>query len=137
MRLRRKTELKRNTPLKSSRTELTRTAAPKRKKRLKAVSDKRRAGAPARKAAVAAAFARDGWTLLLVGGEEHWSGGRCIPKDWGMPGACFGPLTPHRLQKGSYAGGYTTANVVASCAHHNSMIEDEPDLAKACGLVHR
>lgn len=129
-RLTRKTELGRGGAL-SRHSELQRGNPPRRTVRLRQVSRKRRAGSASRQVEVAAAFTRDGW--VLVAGE--WTGGRCIPKERGMPGACFGKITPHRLRKGSNLGTYTRDNVVASCALHNDMIEDEPDLAKHLGLV--
>lgn len=136
-RLGRKTELKRGKPLERGTSELARTGPPERHTRIKPVSDKRKAGKADRRREVAAAFVRDGWTLVVVAGEEHWVGGRCIPKDRGMPGECFGKLTPHRLRKGSNQGGYTEDNVVASCAFHNGDIENRGNLAKALGLVVR
>lgn len=91
-----------------------------RSKRLNPVSAKRRAGSQDRRTAVAEAFERDGHRCRLLGYSR-----------------CFGPLTPHRLKKGSAGGGYTLDNVVALCQFHNGMIEDEPILAESLGMVRR
>lgn len=100
---------------------------------IRQISAKRAAASSSRRSAVAEAFQRDGW--VLVAGE--WVGGRCIPRERGAPGGCFGKLTPHRLRKGSNLGGYTTDNVVSSCAFHNDWIEDQPKAARELGLVIR
>lgn len=121
--------MKRSKPLK--RTELRRGDSQLKRTRIKPVSDKRRAGGPARQAAVAAAFERDGWRLV----DGRWIGGRCIPHERGWPGSCFGELTPHRLHKGSAGGGYTTDNVVAACSFSNGDIENRHDLAVELGLL--
>lgn len=114
---------------------LTRNARLDRNVRVKPVSDKRRAGGPARHDAVAAAFERDGWELV----DDEWVGGRCIPHErgWPHPEHCYGQPTPHRLRKGSNQGLYTTDNVVAACAFSNSDIENHSRLAKRLGLVVR
>jgi len=55
-------------------------------------------------------------------------------------GRCFGGLTPHHRRKASAGGGYTEANLVAVCAHHNDQLEADADLAAAArrvGLVVR
>lgn len=123
--------LKRTTPLKRGKglaRSVLRSGG-----RLNLVSPKRKALAADRHAAVGAVFARDGWRKV----QGVWVGGRCIPAQVGAPGRCYGPLTPHRLKKGSAGGGYTVENVVAACARMNDWIEDHPDEAHAMGLVVR
>lgn len=46
-------------------------------------------------------------------------------------GKCFGPLTPHHRLKASQGGGYTEANLVAACSHHNEMLESDADFGRA------
>jgi len=50
---------------------------------------------------------------------------------------CFGPLTVHHLKKASAGGTYTEGNLVTTCSHHNSLIEDFPITAQSLGLVIR
>lgn len=92
---------------------------------VKAISDARRAGSPDRRAVVARAFDAAGHRCVMVGYSR-----------------CFGELTPHRIRKGSAGwdrttAGYVDGNVVALCAHHNGLLEDEPALATTLGLVAR
>lgn len=52
-----------------------------------------------------------------------------------LGGTCFGPLTPHHVKKASQGGRFTLSNIVAGCAHHNGMVENEPALAYSLGFV--
>lgn len=51
-------------------------------------------------------------------------GHRCQLADF----ACWGPLTPHHLRKGSAVGAYTEANLTTLCAWHNNDVENRPDV---------
>lgn len=93
------------------------------RKRVKPMSDKRRAGISERAAVRAAVFERDG----------H----RCVVHGLPDAGPCHGPLTPHHVRKASQGGAYAVSNLVAACEGHNSAIEDRPDWAHAHGLVLR
>lgn len=86
---------------------------------MRAVSKKRAADAPRRRAVRDAVFERDGDCLLRSYRE------------------CYGPLTPHHLQKASQCGAYDEENLIALCMGCNSYVEDEPDTAWALGLVVR
>lgn len=99
----------------------------RRAKRVKQVSDKRRAGGPARRAVVAAAIE---------------SSGHCVLINERRAGPCHGKLTPHRLRKGSAGwdrrtAGYVEGNVVMACSFHNGWIETFPLLAEELGMVVR
>ncbi|MGE4425475.1 MAG: hypothetical protein AB7G37_03370 [Solirubrobacteraceae bacterium] len=50
-------------------------------------------------------------------------------------GPCGGPWTPHHLKKSGQGGSYSEANLVGLCATHNTWVEDNPDDARALGLV--
>lgn len=95
----------------------------RRGKRLRPVSDKRREGSADRRAVVAHAL--DGQRCALIGQSR-----------------CHGPLTPHRLRKGSAGwdrrtAGYVEGNVVPLCSFHNGWVEDNPVVAEALGMVVR
>ncbi len=65
-------------------------------------------------------YERDGGCVALRLDPEH---------------RCIGPLTPHRLLKGSQGGRYTEDNTVALCAYANGMVEDVPEWGRRLGLV--
>lgn len=55
-------------------------------------------------------------------------------------GPCYGHPTPHHRRKDGQGGGYTMANLVTACAHHNDEMEADADLARwahGVGLVVR
>lgn len=96
----------------------------RRKKRLKAVSDKRRAEWPERARVREAVFRRDGW--------------RCRLQGVAAGGPCSGPLECHEMLKASQgAGTYAEENCCALCRGHNQWVEDHPALAHGLGLVIR
>jgi 5-methylcytosine-specific restriction endonuclease McrA len=98
--------------------------------RLPAKSEKVRREAKDRKRVREAVFARDGCCRLSPYGDLNPAG-----VGWGP---CFGrPLTFHHLLKASQGGKYTMENGLTLCAGHNSLVEDYPALAYACGLVIR
>ena len=69
-------------------------------------------------------YERDGHCLLSM-----------LPK---AAGSCFGPRTPHHLQKSQMGGNpalYTEDNLVWLCAHHNDWVEQYPLVARQVGLV--
>lgn len=109
-------------PLQRS-TGLRPGAPPKRRTRLRQVSPRRVADSPARAAARARVFARDGHRCLLAG----------------YPGAppCWGPLTFHHLRKAGQGGPYNELNGVTLCAGHNSWVETVRILARRLGLEMR
>lgn len=56
----------------------------------------------------------------------------------GMWDACRGVLTPHHVLKASQGGPYHRDNLVAACAYHNDLVEQDADfaaVARAAGLV--
>jgi len=83
---------------------------------------KRRAQRSERDEVRTAVFDRDGWECRLA------------TLDYGR---CRGPLTPHHLRKASAGGAYSVANLVALCAHHNTFVEDFPDIGRRIRLVVR
>lgn len=93
--------------------------------RLRAVSSKRRARLEDRRAVVTEALDRD---------RQH-----CRLRDMIVGHRCGGPITPHELRKqsASAAGRYDVENIVALCAHGNTWVEDNPQLAHDLGLVIR
>ncbi|HJV08638.1 MAG TPA: HNH endonuclease signature motif containing protein, partial [Acidimicrobiales bacterium] len=65
---------------------------------------------------------------------------RCQLRDVAGAGRCYGPLTPHHRRKASQGGGYTLANLVTLCRHHNDQLEARADVAalgEQLGLVVR
>ena len=61
----------------------------------------------------------------------------CLLRTVAAAGDCAGPGTPHHLCKASAGGLTTPENLVPLCAHHNSWVETEPELARRLGLVVR
>lgn len=112
--------LARRTPLRADR-ERTAAWRLRSRKRLPALSSRRRKEKPERDAVRAALFQRDGYCRLLTR-PEH---------------SCSGPLTPHHLRKASAGGPYSLTNLVAVCAGGNTDIEDHPWWAWEIGLVER
>lgn len=104
-------------PLKRSAPEAIR-AWRQRSKRLKPMSDKRRADLPRRKAVRAEVLARDG---------------RCVAEGW--RGECFGPLEFGHIVKASQGGAYETSNGWTVCDRHNILTELYRKEAEELGLV--
>ena len=90
---------------------------------LRPMSRKRRRASAGRAEIRAAVFARDGQHCRLAGVTDA--------------GRCFGGLTPHHIVKASQGGPYTEENLVTLCSLHNSWVEDNPNHARALGLVRR
>lgn len=93
------------------------------RRRLPAMSDRRRAELPARAAVRAETLARDGGCRLA-----------------GVDGAgeCWGRLTFQHVRKASQGGEFTPENGAALCWGHNERIEADADLAalaRSLGLV--
>lgn len=123
--------MKRGGPLKRT-TELKRTGfkrnpdkppKPMKRTRLKPMSDTRRDELPERRRVHDQVLARDGHKCLL----------RFAFPD--QP--CGGELHPHHLLKASQGGKYEPDNLLTACNVHNDMVETEPDIAAAMGLVRR
>lgn len=56
----------------------------------------------------------------------------------GLWDACRGELTPHHVLKASQGGPYHRDNLVAACAYHNDLVEQDAEfaaVARAAGLV--
>lgn len=93
----------------------------KRRKRLKPMSDKRRAQIPERQRVHAEVLERDDYRCKLA---------------FAFPDQpCFGELHPHHLLKEGQGGSYTPGNLLTACNLHNSMVEDRPKVAALAGLV--
>ena len=63
-------------------------------------------------------------------------GRRCRAAGWWDP--CMGPPTVHHVLKASQGGTYHRDNLVTLCAHHNGLLEADPDFAemgRARGIV--
>ena len=87
---------------------------------LRPMSRKRRAELPERAKVRHEVFARDGF--------------RCQVAPHGLEldpphRPCFGHLTVHHRRKASQGGGYTLANLVSACCHHNDLIEADAEFA--------
>lgn len=98
------------------------------RKRLRPMSDKRRAELPEHDRVRAAVFARDchKCQAKVRGVLTRWR--------------CSGPLTFHHIRKAAQGGRYTEDNGVALCAGHNDILEADADAAaeaEAVGLVVR
>ena len=100
---------------------------PKKRKRLKPMSDKRREQIPARQAAVAEAMRRDGercqWPIRAAGVEGLRA-----------PLRCFGPLTPHEPKGARNVDRTDPDEIVTLCLFHNEACEDYPADARRLGL---
>lgn len=110
-----------------SRSALSRASGLVRHTPIAPVSAKRRAEGPARRAAVAAAAERDGYTCQaapLVASVD--------PKN----ADCWGPLVGHEPLKRSQGGNPNDVDdVLTVCVWHNQWVELEPALAKRVGLT--
>lgn len=110
---------------------------PKRKrKRLKPISDKRRAVIADHADVRAEVFARDRWRCQLEADllrQRHGADRTLLER----VGPCRGVLTPHHLRKASAQGTYTLENLTTLCAGHNTWVEDHPTLAAELGMVRR
>ena len=118
---RRKTPLKTQSELSGRGESLKPRVGLRRGKRLKPASDKTIEARDEHAEVRAAVFARDGRQCRVA---------PFLPDD-----PCFGPPTVHHVVKSGQGGAYTEDNLVTACAHHNSWIEDNPDTARALGLV--
>jgi hypothetical protein len=95
----------------------------KKRKRVKAVSDKRRDEKPERDRVRAIVWKRDG--------------GKCRLAPFFPDEPCRGELHPHHLKKASAMGPFHEDNMMLACDRHNDLVEEEPDMAEAMGLVDR
>lgn len=98
----------------------------KRRKRVKPVSDKRRAQWEAEDEVRQAVFARDRW--------------RCQLEGVAGAGSCLGRLTYHHRRKAGQGGAFTMENGATLCWSHNKRLEQDADLARLgveLGLVIR
>lgn len=105
---------------------MKRTELKRGRKRIKPVSDKRRAQWEAEDEVRQAVFARDRWRCQLEGVAQA--------------GPCMGRLTFHHRRKASQGGPFTAENGATLCAHHNAALEQDADLARLgveLGLVVR
>jgi 5-methylcytosine-specific restriction endonuclease McrA len=104
-------------------TPLQRDLKAKRRKTLKAMSDRRQGELASRREIRERVWARDGHRCRFPHHE--------VPD---LP--CFGGLTVHHLLKASQGGEYTDENLITICAVGNCWIEDHPRRATELGLVH-
>lgn len=61
--------------------------------------------------------------------------GGCLAAEVEVWGRCYGDLTPHHLLKSVHGGPYSEDNLIALCAHHNQMVENDPPRARELGFV--
>lgn len=95
-----------------------------RRKRIKPMSDKRRDGIPERDEVRETVKRRDGDRCRLA---PFFPDTPCGPGD----------KHPHHIQKASEGGKYVPENLWWACDLHNGMVEDDPKMAEAMGLVLR
>ena len=93
----------------------------RRRKRVKPMSDNKRAEVDTHAPIREEVFYRDGR--------------RCRLAPFFPDVECFGPLTVHHIVKEGQGGGYTLENLVSACARHNDLVEERPAEAKALGLT--
>lgn len=96
------------------------------RRRINPISKKRREAKPERDAERAKVFARDAGP----DGEPVCQLAPAFPDE-----PCYGHMTVHHLRKASQGGTYTEDNLRAACARHNDFVEENPDVARALGLV--
>lgn len=108
---------------------MKRSPMPPRAKRLSPRSKKREAESAGRAVTRAVVFARDRHRCQLA------KAGR----EYGLDvGRCFGPPNAHHIRKAAQGGAYIESNLCLLCAHHNSELEANADLAlfaRSVGLV--
>lgn len=94
----------------------------KTRKRIKPVSNARRAENKIRGAVLADVLMRDGY--------------RCKVRDYLPDVFCLGRLTGHELLSRGRGGSIINpANIVAACERHNGYLHDNPEKAHALGLL--
>lgn len=101
-----------------------------RRRRIRSQSAKARKRARAQAKVRAEVFARDGGRCRL----EAVVGAYCTDGLHDVP-PCFGPLTPHHVDKAGQGGPDDVDNEVALCAGHNEWVERDRDAAVALGLA--